>query len=85
MKKIFCENCGSSDLSMNNGYLVCDYCHSKFVPERDEKPQFQTEITLDSDVNRLLGMIKTDPAHSRRYVNLILDIDPTNKEILKYL
>ena len=44
-----------------------------------------SSIALDDDVERLLKKCRTDPKNARRYANLILDIDPDNAEVYKYL
>ncbi|MFD0896699.1 TFIIB-type zinc finger domain-containing protein [Loigolactobacillus binensis] len=82
MHNFKCKNCGASDFSKIAGNLVCNYCDSTFIPEKQEK---QTTISLDSDIENLLRKIETDPANASLYANLILDIDPMNQEILKYL
>ena len=40
-------------------------------------------ISLNSDIERLLQKCKTDPKNKRKYINLILDIDPSNTDIYK--
>ena len=45
----------------------------------------QSSIALDDDVARLLEKCRTDPRNARKYANLVLDIDPHNREALKYL
>ena len=40
---------------------------------------------MDDDVERLLQKCRTDRRNARKYANLVLDIDPTNQEALKYL
>jgi len=48
-------------------------------------PAPRSGVSLDSDVERLLLKCHEDPRRAARYANLILDIDPTNEEALKYL
>ncbi|KRL54768.1 hypothetical protein FC70_GL001570 [Paucilactobacillus oligofermentans DSM 15707 = LMG 22743] len=67
---------------MKDNYLICNYCDSKFIPEKQEK---ETNISLGSDAENLLNKMKNDPANARMYANLILDIDPNNQEVRKYL
>jgi DNA-directed RNA polymerase subunit RPC12/RpoP len=45
----------------------------------------QSSIALDNDVTRLLEKCRTEPWNARKYANLVLDIDPHNREALKYL
>lgn len=85
MKLIECQQCGSSELQEVNGVLVCEYCRSQFVPQTDDLPPVESSIELDSDVAALLKKCEVDPGNRRRYASLILDIDPTNSEALKYL
>jgi len=40
-------------------------------------------ISLESDIERLLQKCRTDPKNKRKYINLILDIDPDNTDIYK--
>ncbi len=85
MKIVECTRCGSKELTEDNGYAVCCYCQSRFVPQADEKPSMITSIQLESDVEALLRKCREDPTNRIRYANLILDIDPTNREALQYL
>ncbi len=80
MKAIICEHCGGDEFIEKDGYRICRYCKSRFIPETDEKPVKETIIALNSDVERLLKKCKTDPARAKKYATLILEIDPTNKE-----
>ncbi len=85
MKIIACARCGSKDLYDEDGYVICSYCQSRFVPQADEKPPINTLIQLNADVEALLAKCREDPRNRIRYANLILDIDPTNQEALSYL
>ncbi len=40
-------------------------------------------ISLNSDIERLLQKCRTDPKNKRKYINLILDIDPDNTDVYK--
>jgi len=68
-----------------HGFVVCAYCQSRFAPEADDKPQKQTVIGVQSDIDALLQKCSNDPANRRRYASLILDIDPTNAQALQML
>lgn len=84
MKQMLCDQCGGRDFRIRDGFRECRYCGTKFVVEgEDARPS--SGIALNEDVNLLLKKCKEDPAHARRYANLILDIDPGNKEARKYL
>ena len=85
MKLIKCEQCGANDFYMENGFRICNYCGAKFLIETQDLAIKSTAIELNSDVQRLLNKCKADPKRAKKYANLILDIDPSNKEALKYL
>ena len=85
MKKIMCECCGSSSLIEHGEYLVCEYCHSRFIQENRNSTFIGCEIDLEADISRLLNLIKIDPQNALRYARLVLEIDPTNQEIRNYL
>ena len=84
MKTLVCPNCGSNEVEIKDGILYCPFCGSKVILERDEKPD-NTSISLETDIQNLLNKCKSDPLHARKYANLVLDIDPSNEEALKYL
>ena len=65
-----------------DGFAVCVYCQSQFVPDANDLP---TVLDIQSDILSLLKKCIDDPKNRRRYVNLILDIDPSNTEVMKYL
>lgn len=80
-----CKSCGANDFSEVNGQIVCNYCGTSYIAEKKVETHQDTQISINGDVAVLLDKIKADPTHTRRYVNLILDIDPTNQQVLKYL
>ncbi|MBQ6691696.1 MAG: hypothetical protein IJN00_00015 [Clostridia bacterium] len=82
METIVCKNCGASKLIREQDYYYCEYCDSKLY---FSKPATASEITLSSDIERLLQKCRTDRKNARKYANLILDIDPDNAEALMYL
>ena len=83
MKAEVCSRCGASEWRRESGFLVCKYCGTSFIPEKSSMKE--SSIDLSDDVSRLLEKCKSDPKNARRYANLILDIDPLNKEALMYL
>lgn len=85
MKPIECARCGSGELFEEEGYAVCAYCRSRHALQPGMNPQHETVMDLLSDIQLLLQKCESDPANSRRYANLILDIDPTNQNAMKYL
>ena len=85
MENFICNNCGSNKLNQVNGYWMCEYCHSKFIIDKQHNVTSQTKISLNEDIERLFELIIKDPGNTIRYANLILDIDPTNIKASKYL
>ena len=85
MKILKCSNCGGEEFFKEGGYRVCAYCRSKFVFTEEDLPFKKSEISLNKDIERLLLKCRREPGKARRYANLILDIDPGNKEARKYL
>lgn len=85
MKNNVCKNCGSNDLIAKEGYLICEYCHSKYIPEKNDLPVKNSTMTINDDIKRLLHLMKTNPSKKQKYAKLILDIDPTNLEVKKYI
>lgn len=85
MKPISCSRCGSTELTERQGFAICDYCQSRYALEDPNSLSRSTTIGVTSDVEALLQKCVDDPYNKRRYASLILDIDPTNQEALKYL
>lgn len=85
MKKLVCENCGSSDFRSEGNVRICSYCGTRYVLESSDLGPRTSNISLDSDIRRLLRKCQDDPENARRYANLVLDLDPGNRQALKYL
>ncbi len=85
MKLLDCMRCGSKEFVEEDGFIVCAYCKSKYVPQADDIPPKETVIGMASDIQALLQKCREDPTNRRRFANLILDIDPTNQEAKQYL
>lgn len=85
MKIIECQRCRSTEFKRDTGFSICLFCRAKFVHEVGDTPVPETMISVSGDVLDLLNRCKQDPRNSRKFANLILDIDPTNQEALKYL
>lgn len=66
-------------------YVYCAYCQSQFVPQADDRVAKATSIEIESDIERLLRMCREDPLNRHRYASLVLDIDPTNQDVIQYL
>lgn len=79
VKDYVCEGCGATEFVEENGYRICEYCG------RHQIIQSATAINLEDDIKRLLDKCKNDPKNTRRYVNLILEIDPTNTDVYKFM
>ncbi len=88
MKQIICEMCGSTDLVNENGVLVCQSCGCRYETNNAQAasaPRPSATIALNEDVERLLQKCRRDPAKAKKYANLILEIEPHNKEALEIL
>lgn len=85
MKQTFCSNCGADVFEYKDGFKVCKFCNSKYAIDDFERPKKKAVVSLQSDIDILLEKCKADPARAKKYASLILDIDPTNREALKYL
>jgi hypothetical protein len=64
---------------------VCAYCRSRYTKPSTDSAVKESKVSLNSDVERLLEMCRREPVNATRYANLILDIDPTNREARSYL
>lgn len=85
MKAEICSRCGANDWTRENGYRICNYCGTSFRIEACDVSVKESVIDLNDDVKRLLEKCKTDPQNAKRYVNLILDIDPLNKAVFEFM
>ena len=85
MKSVDCKSCGSKELIDDKGYVICAFCQSRFHPNIDTVAGIKTVIDVNLDIQNLLNKCIADPSNRRRYANLILDIDPFNKDALKFL
>lgn len=77
---MICDGCGSNDFEKSEEGFICKYCRTRYTVKIRE-----ATINLDGDVERLLKKMVDEPLKVRRYADLILDIDPTNTDIYKYL
>lgn len=98
MKALICSSCGASQWKEDGEYRICLHCGTKYekLIERQNSfirsavqsavaRQVESVIAINDDVSRLLQKCKQEPKNARKYANLILDIDPTNEEAMKYL
>lgn len=85
MKVIQCTKCGSIEFSESNGYRICIYCNARYQLFAEDITSKGSSIEINDDIQRLLDKCKKEPWNAKKYANLILDIDSTNKEARKYL
>ena len=85
MSQEMCPNCGANEFILKDDSRICKYCNSKFKATTTNNKNGGSAISLQSDIDILLQKCKDEPWNSRKYAGLILDIDPTNREALKYL
>jgi hypothetical protein len=55
------------------------------VLEADKQSRKATTIDVQADIKALLKKCSEDPVNRLRYAHLILDIDPSNCEAMRYL
>ena len=85
MKQKICPICGGNEFLKEDGYLICAFCNNRFAIEKSDLDVKESMISINNDIDDLLEKCRRYPAKARKYANLILDIDPTNKDALKYL
>ena len=85
MKVVECLSCGANDLYEEDGYIVCKYCGAKHKKTVDDIEVKGSSIELNDDVKRLLEKMRSDPSRATKYAQLILTIDPYNKEAQEVL
>lgn len=67
------------------GRVTCAFCRTDYTQERQAGGRSGAAVDLLSDVELLLQKCEIDPRNRQRYVGLILDIDPANSDVVKYL
>ena len=84
---IVCRFCGSrfNVTSKEFSEYINNQKLSKSHKAVMQKENVNSCIAINDDVQRLLDKCKREPKNAKRYANLVLDIDPTNREALKYL
>jgi len=85
MKIVECVQCGSNELTEIDGITTCDYCKARYAMEASEMASHGTTISVNSDIEALLQKCVDDPANRKRYADLVLNLDPSNKEALEFL
>ena len=80
MKEFKCKNCCSSDIEYKNGFIVCNSCGSRFIPDSHETHAANREAALERRVvslfNESLG--KMYSAELQQSVEDLLRINPKN-------
>lgn len=82
---IECPSCGSREMVEGQGRVTCAFCRTDYTQERQAGGRSGAAVDLLSDVELLLQKCESDPRNRQRYVGLILDIDPANSDVVKYL
>ena len=83
MSTLICDRCGSTEFTDDAGRRVCAYCQSTI--KDIQQVSKNTNIQIHSDIQDLLQKCQEDPANRDRYVRMILNIDPSNKEVQRFL
>ena len=85
MKSIVCDRCGGTKWDVEHGYRICKYCGTKFQLTKEDLTIKESKVSMNSDIERLLKLCRLEPYNAKKYANLVLDVDPSNQEALKYL
>ena len=84
MKQKTCPNCGGNEFRIEGRQGICQFCESVFDLGADEVKR-NSSIAINEDVEALLEKCRENPFMAKRLVHLILELDPNNTEIFKYL
>lgn len=84
LSSVECARCGSNELTEVDGYLQCVYCQSRYEIGSKQVSLPATSIGLAADIEALLEKCEDDPANRERYIRMILNIDPSNKEVQRF-
>ena len=88
MKEMVCKNCGSTKFHKEDGVLICDFCETRYYLSSDDKYVIDSSISLNEDVSNILKKWEKDPDNGKKYAQLILQIDSSNRkareELAKY-
>ena len=84
LSSVGCARCGSNELTEVDGYLQCVYCQSRYEIGSKQVSLLATSIGLAADIEALLKKCEDDPANRQRYIRMILNIDPSNKEVQRF-
>lgn len=84
LNSVKCSRCGSNELLEIDGFLQCVYCQSRYEVSNAQESRPVTSIGLGADIEVLLKKCEEDPANRERYIRMILNIDPSNKEVQRF-
>jgi hypothetical protein len=84
LSSVGCTRCGSNELTEVDGFLKCVYCQSRYEVGSKQVSLPATSIGLADDVKTLLKKCEDEPANRQRYIRMILNIDPSNKEVQRF-
>jgi hypothetical protein len=84
LSSVGCTRCGSNELTEVDGFLKCVYCQSRYEVGSRQVSLPATSIGLADDVKTLLKKCEDEPANRQRYIRMILNIDPSNKEVQRF-
>lgn len=98
MKALVCELCGSNEFVKEDGYFVCQHCHTKYSPEEAKKIMVEgtvdvsgSTVKVDSSekLNRLFQLARraredSNYENAEKYYSLICEEDPDSWEAAFY-
>ena len=98
MKALVCELCGSNEFVKEDGYFVCQHCHTKYSPEEAKKIMVEgtvdvsgSTVKVDSsdELSNALELARrarkeNDSENARKYYEMIAISDPDNWESYFY-
>lgn len=86
MKELKCENCGSIHFHQDEDKTyICDFCGTKYFLMKDDNYVIDSSITLREDVSTVLRKWEQDPANGKKYAQIILQMDSSNRKALQEL
>ncbi len=87
MKALVCELCGSNEFVKEDGFFVCQHCHTKYSPEEAKKIMVEGTVAVKVDntasIDNYLKMAESayessNKKETEEYCNKIIEIEPTN-------
>ena len=80
-----CSRCGSNELIEIGDKFQCSYCQSRFEKTSKSNTKLDTSIGLKADIDALLKKCEVDPPNRERYVRMILNLDPSNTDVERFI